>query len=457
MKKTLHIALFYLVFNSPSYAQYAWNNVGLGTNSVVQSLAADQANHVLYMGGLFTQAGSAPSVGIAKWDGTNYSALGQGTMSGTGVSSLLYSNGVLYAGGTFTNIDGIVSKNIAQWNGSNWSPLGAGLDTNGGIAVVKALCFYNNDLYAGGFFTRSGSTQLNYIARWDGNNWQSVGGGTNGIVNSLCVYNGRLYAGGTFTDAGGVPVNNIARWDGVNWDDVGGGVSYTGAISVSALQVYSGGLYVGGVFNTAGTTAVRNIAKWDGVNWDDVGGGSNYTGAISVSALEVFNGDLIAGGFFDSLGVTLSRNIGRWNGIDWQPMGSGANSIVYDLETINNVLYAGGAFTMVDHDLALFVAQWMPASSQFISGIQLHPGEQIGLFPNPTNDKVRILTEASFDAATISHFSLVDALGRTILEKADPKVEINLGAMQITPGLYFYKIYGADRSVIKEGKIIFEK
>lgn len=457
MKVILHTALFYLVLNSPMYSQYTWSNMGLGTNSIVQSLASDSANNLLYIGGLFTQAGTTPSIGVAKWDGTNYAALGQGTMSGTGVSSLLYRNGVLYAGGTFTDIDGVLSNNIAQWNDSAWLPLGAGLDTNGGIAIVKTLCFFNNDLYAGGFFTRSGSTQLNYIAKWNGSTWQSVGGGTNGMVNALVVYNNRLYAGGTFTEAGGVPVNNIASWDGISWDDVGGGVSYTGAISVSALEVYTGGLYVGGSFNAAGTTPVNNIAKWDGTNWDDVGGGSNYTGAISVSALQVFNGNLIAGGSFDTIGVTLTRNIGRWNGTDWQSMGSGTNSLVLDLESMNNVLYTGGGFTTVDNGLALFIAQWSPLADQFVSGIQLYSDEQIGLYPNPTNNKIRIITAPSFDPATISHFSLVDALGRTILEKGDPKEEINLDAMQITPGMYFYKIYATDRSLIKEGKIIFEK
>ncbi len=456
MKKILHIALFYLVLNSPVYAQYAWSNMGLGTNFTVQALEADSTQNILYVGGIFSQAGPIPMVGIAKWDGANYSGLGQGVMVGSGISSLHLDNGVLYAGGTFTNMDGVPTKNIAGWNGLTWSPLGLGLDTIGATTVIKALATYNNELYAGGYFSRSGATFLSYIAKWDGANWLPVGGGTNGVVSSLCVYNNELYVGGTFTQAGGQAVNNIAKWDGNNWTDVGGGVSYTGAISVSALQVFGGDLIAGGTFDQAGSVPVRHIARWNGVNWGDVGGGAAYTGAISVSALEVFKGDLVAGGSFDTLGTVSSKFVGKWDGVNWSAMGTGMNNSVLALQTLHDTLYAGGYFTMADGNTSLFVSQWKPtAVSSSGLGVSYHDQSYFRLYPNP------VINELHIDGNSLNNhtltFTLLDQMGREIMKKENVLDRVDLSSENIAPGLYIYKLSGGDKRVLQEGKLIFTK
>src|SRR5689334_24518190 len=49
----------------------------------------------------------------------------------SGVSSanaLLVSGSDLYVGGGFTNAGGVPASHIAKWDGSNWSALGGGLD-----------------------------------------------------------------------------------------------------------------------------------------------------------------------------------------------------------------------------------------------------------------------------------------------------------------------------------------
>jgi hypothetical protein len=456
MKKNLLTTLFLSACISSSvFAQYAWNNVGSGTNFTVQSLTGDTAINTLYVGGVFTQAGPVPTIGIAKWDGVNYSALDQGILVGTGISAMIMQGSNLIAGGSFTNISGATSKNIAQWNGAAWLPLGAGLDTSGGQAIVSALAIYNNELYAGGIFNKSGSTVLNYIAKWDGVNWQPVGTGTNGKVSSLCVYNGELYAGGTFTSAGGTPVKNIARWNGAAWNDVGGGVDYTGAISVSALQTYSTSLYAGGVFTTAGLTSVKNIARWDGANWFDVGGGtSNYTGAISVSALEVFQGNLVAGGGFDSLGGNHIKHVAKWNGTAWSALGSGMNNNVLTLKTLRDTLYAGGIFTVADASTSLFISQWKPTPASVMGDIS-YQSERFNLYPNPVQNKLWISGNATMNQNKVLNFTLYDPLGREIIKKENVRDEINFEGRNISPGLYFYKITDKNNVVLKEGKIIF--
>ena len=117
-------------------------------------------------------------------------------------------NGELYAGGDFHTAGGIPAKHIAKWNGTNWTAVGTGMDT-----TVRTLCIYNNALYAGGDFVTAGGAPANHIAKWNGTTWSAVGTGMDTTVNALCVYNGELYAGGLFSTAGGNPANYIAKLD----------------------------------------------------------------------------------------------------------------------------------------------------------------------------------------------------------------------------------------------------
>lgn len=454
MRRKIYISALAVLFYTQVIGQYAWFPVGSGANLGVQALASDTNANILYLGGVFTSIGTTPALGIAQWDGANYAPVGAGILSGAGVSALFVeSNGDVIAGGTFTNIGGILTNNIARWNGASWSALGPGLDVTVGIAVVKTVARFQGDLYAGGTFTQSGTSPVNYIARWDGSAWQPVAGGTNGTVNALCVYNNELYVGGTFTDAGGVTVNNIAKWDGTTWSDVGGGVNYTGAISVSALQVYSGDLYAGGTFTTAGTTPVNHIARWDGNAWSDVGGGANYTGAISVSALEVFNGDLTVGGSFDSLGTITANYVGKWNGISWSPMGLGMNAAVNSLEALRDTLYAGGNFTTADGNLALFVAQWKPSAAT-LSGAGVYTTASLVLFPNPAQNRIWISDRLKRSDLL---FTLYDASGRKILAADRAGHEIDLSGEHIEPGLYIYKISSLSSGTLQQGKLVVER
>ena len=54
-----------------------WSALGAGVNYYVFSLACDSGGN-LYAGGMFSCAGDTDCVGIAKWDGNAWSALGSG-------------------------------------------------------------------------------------------------------------------------------------------------------------------------------------------------------------------------------------------------------------------------------------------------------------------------------------------------------------------------------------------
>lgn len=460
MKKCYSLFLLItLAFNLSSFAQYSWNNVGSGTNSPVRALAADTANHIVYAGGIFTQAGGIPAADIAKWNGVSWSPVAGGILSGTGVSALIMKGTDLIAGGNFTNIGGILTKNIAKWDGLVWQPLGTGLDYTG-ATTVSTLVIYNNELYAGGIFDNSGGSPVNNIAKWNGTNWLPLTTGTNGSVSSLCVYGTDLYVGGTFTDAGGVPVKNIAKWDGNNWSDVGGGVFYTGATTVSTLHVYSGNLYAGGTFTTAGTSSVKNIAKWNGSTWSDVGSGaSSYTGATTVSTMTVFNNELVVGGTLDSLGILPVNNIGKWDGTTWTTLGSGTNNSVLALEVLADTLYAGGLFPVAGGNSTPFIAEWIPSIATEIATTNSDSGnDQFIIYPNPVQDRLFFHSNSGAFAkdGKIYTFTLYNLLGTEVMKAKNINTELSFSRENIPAGLYLYKITSSDNKLVRQGKLSFK-
>jgi len=100
---------------------------------------------------------------------------------------------------------GASAKYVAKWDGTNWSPVGNPI-TNGAI-VMK---MYHNELYVGCQSTHAQVADT-IIARWNGTNWYHVQG-PNNTVSALEVYRDTLYIGGDFTQVGSTPANYIAKW-----------------------------------------------------------------------------------------------------------------------------------------------------------------------------------------------------------------------------------------------------
>jgi hypothetical protein len=128
-------------------------------------------NGDLIAGGEFTTAGSVQANNIARWDGTSWSALGAGLTNASGAASIyalaLMPNGDLIAGGTFTSAGGVSANGIARWDGSSWSALGTGMTGGVVYTMVKALAVLpNGDLVAGGSFSSAGGIPASGIARW---------------------------------------------------------------------------------------------------------------------------------------------------------------------------------------------------------------------------------------------------------------------------------------------------
>ncbi len=370
---------------------------GGGVNDWVFSLAV--LDGALYAGGDFTSAnvgGSAvPANRIARWDGSQWSAVGSGGGNGLGsrVNALAVLNGQLYAGGNFTqaNVGGTVvnANRMARWNGSGWASVGSA-GGNGVDGAIEALAVLGGALYAGGVFTQanlSGTVvNANRVARWNGNSWSALGsGGGNGVnntVNALGVADGQLYVGGGFTqtNVGGTVVNanRIARWNGSSWASLGSGGGNGVNGTVLALEVLGGELYLGGVFtqaNTGGATESANyIARWNGSGWAGVGSGGGSGMNSWVFALAALDDQLYAGGDFvraNAGGTAITaRHVARWNGSTWSSLGSGGdsgvNGKIWAATVMGGQLYVGGDFTEVNAGgtavTANYIARWNGSS-----------------------------------------------------------------------------------------------
>ena len=68
----------------------------------------------------------------------------------------------MYAGGNFSTAGGVAASYVAKWDGSNWSALGSG--TSGSVFALAVDG--SNNLYVGGTIGSAGDKVSYYIARW---------------------------------------------------------------------------------------------------------------------------------------------------------------------------------------------------------------------------------------------------------------------------------------------------
>lgn len=153
----------------------SWSALNNGVSGSVFTLTVfdNGSGSVLVAGGDFTRADGMTVNHIAKWDGMSWSSVGAGTDltirsltvfdDGTGMGE------ALYAAGTFTTAGGVNAERIAKWNGTTWSALGDGMDNPVfGLTSTQSISSIGPALYAGGSFLNAGGLSTKYIARWMG-------------------------------------------------------------------------------------------------------------------------------------------------------------------------------------------------------------------------------------------------------------------------------------------------
>lgn len=284
-KRVLAGGLFWMPFEGKAaWNGSAWEPIGPRFGGIVTDykIYDDGAGERLYVcGNLFADA----QYHVARLDGNEWTYLDAGGVYSVS-EMIVWDDGTgpaLFVTGDFETLDGVTTHNcIAKWDGQQWHSLGAGLNAPGTQIGLTLEVFDDGSgekLYLGGTFQKVDSEPISYLARWDGSEWTGFGGGPTNTVDDLCVHNdgtgAALYAVGFFDSAAGKAVYHVAKWDGIEWSDLDGGTN--GGSGLNSCGVFDDGtglqLYVSGQIRSASGKPMCNIAKWDGTEWHDPGGG----------------------------------------------------------------------------------------------------------------------------------------------------------------------------------------
>ena len=192
-----------------------WHPLGSGISSgavigVVDALIEYDGR--LIVGGFFDGAGGVQVSNIAAWDGDTgtWADLGGGVLGGEipRVHALAVYGGDLIAAGEFGFAGGEPAFNIARWDGTEWHAMGAG------VGICFSMAEFEGELYASVF---SGSQGMQ---RWNGTQWNAVSGGFNNF--SMTVWDGKLISG--FLDPMAYDGKTWTMLPGWSWDPNGSGV-----------------------------------------------------------------------------------------------------------------------------------------------------------------------------------------------------------------------------------------
>ena len=369
-----------------------WSALGPGITGLVPSVHDLEVfdpgtGPRLYATGTFEWAGGIPADAIASWDGTGWSAVGGGLIIQRGRALEVWDDGNgadLYVAGEFTQAGGVQARGIARWNGSAWSALGSGLTTTGGpapglgYALAVAQVGGVESLYVGGRFDGAGGTAAKNVARWTGLAFEPLGTGVEEEVRSLAAFDdgtgSALYVGGHLSNPTAQEyVLGLGRWDGAAWSAVAEGYGLTvpslnppsASIECFALHDEGAGpgLYAAGWFEGAGSTSAARIARWDGSGWSALG--SVPQG--SVFALEVWDA-----GSGPELYAAGSLSIVRWDGASWHGIPNGPTGTLRALAVFDDgsgpALYVGGSSGIAGVPGAWGIARWDGSAWSSVGG-----------------------------------------------------------------------------------------
>lgn len=286
--------------------------MGSGINGLVDTLAVS-SNGTLYAGGQFTKVGRIAVNNIARWNGSTWSPLGSG-VSGRNVDEYVTdevtaisaaSDGTIYAGGGFLTAGGKKARHVAKWDGSNWSALGSGVD---GPVCALALA-PDGTLYAAWNISKPDRKMSEgHVSQWKGSAWSVLKSGTNDNVTALAVApDGTLYAARSLYKDFILQEGYGAKWNGSSWTPIGPKMKER----VSCLAFAPNGtLYAARDFYDAhGMPSAGDVAVWNGSMWAPLG--SKMNERVSGLALAP-NGSIYAGGWFDKVGNKAVNFIAKW-------------------------------------------------------------------------------------------------------------------------------------------------
>jgi hypothetical protein len=294
-----------------------------------QAFSLDWHNGAVYVAGSLALGGATPtSGGLLRWDGAQGQFLSNGLSSGVTVWTVRSVGGELYAS---------ESEKLYRWNGAAWEPFGPPLVDAGWGARSFDMLIYNNTLHlAGSVGCARAGCEAAFALAWDGADWHGLGEGVFRRVTDIAVAGGALYVSAGFGPLllGSKQAANLGMRDAAGWHDVS---IPTGDGNVSALVGAGSSVYA--AFQTFSGPAT--IYRRDGAGWTALPGPFNGL----VNTLAYTNGVLYAGGDFSTVGAVAARGVARWDGAAWSALGDVPLSKVMVLGVHAGAVYAAGFST----------------------------------------------------------------------------------------------------------------
>ena len=319
-----------------------------------------------------------------SWNPMKEIVVPYGVKNVTSPSGIIYAVieylGNIYVGGDFTNAGGIYANNIARYDSAAniWYPfVDFNTKLNGVNGIVRALyagsTAGDSGLYVGGDFTTAGGITVNYVARWDGSSWapltdsSTAGIGTDNSVYALISDNSDLYVGGNFINAGSQGINYIAKWNGNNWnpltDSLGSQGTNGPVYTITWGSSLSYPIVFGGTFTQAGSQTATNIAAWNNTDFTSLAGvfseGTNDTVyALAIGGTNIFPTTqtiVYVGGAFTQVSGTSANYVaafvfggpGTWSKLGNNSLNGSVRTLYYPgtIPSPSNKLFIGGDFT----------------------------------------------------------------------------------------------------------------
>ncbi len=466
MKKLIFILVFFVSYNS-SAQNPTIQSLGSGVDllptfsrSSIGRLFTDTISNKLYAVGGFISIGGKKCYGVASWDGQNWDSLGSGIKEFPNfdgiqnVSDIVRFNNEIYICGAFYKCGGKNINGIARWNGTEWNNVGGILNyTNLSTLPSGAkMEVYQNELYFVGSFTSIGSVNSNGIAKWDGQTWTDL---SQNFPNDcylnlfdLLHFNNEFYVGGN-TNCSTSPEERLLKKVGNSWVSVGPGFNIDATIN--RLTIFQNQLYIGGYFFTRYANVDNSMVHFDGVNYFPTAGGilpSNLWDMFE------YNNELYVCGQLDFAGFQQVGGIAKWTGTQW----SNPNLLLYKALILPSVPNGrtGTARSMAEYNGKLVIAGsfdqingitvYNIASVDFTSGIfNPKPNSIFKIYPNPTNTT---LTVQAKDLAQLESIQVYNALGQLVLtQKAE--IENMIDVSGFSKGLYIVEVR-TDKGVARE-------
>jgi hypothetical protein len=207
---------------SPSGTPHATTDPAHPFSGPVKALTATSDGR-LYAGGRFGKVDNIPAAdNVAYLQGGTWHAMGSGGGAcGCAIDAYVRGLGAsgtnVFVGTEGANVAGIAQADyVAKWDGTNWSAMGSNTSgANGWFPTstnIHDFASVGSNVFATGTFQNAnGDARADNIAWFDGTKWQPVG--SNGAGNgpwvgeghALAIVGQQLYAAGNFTSAGGDP------------------------------------------------------------------------------------------------------------------------------------------------------------------------------------------------------------------------------------------------------------